>query len=219
MYAITHAATALVVKRAYPEAPLLPLLIGVQLVELIWIALTYMGVERFSTTHDAIHLSFLPYSHSLATGVGLAVLVWLGCVAMKQQRLGAALALAVMSHVFLDIIHHEPDIALLPFQWGQRLGLNLAGWPLADLTVETLYGVFCWRLYRGSAGLLTAIVAFNLANIPLMFPLPGTGDFIAMHRWILPTIILIQFLATSAVFLWLAPHGRRSEYGDRSNIP
>jgi hypothetical protein len=37
MFAINHAATALVIKKKYPQAPMGLLLISVQLTELLWV--------------------------------------------------------------------------------------------------------------------------------------------------------------------------------------
>ena len=82
MFAIDHAATALLIKRRYPSVPMTPLLVSVQAMELAWVGLNYLGVER-TTTEAAvrsvadIHLAYMPYSHSVATGVGAAILAWL----------------------------------------------------------------------------------------------------------------------------------------------
>ena len=46
---IDHAATALLVKRRYPAVPLALLLISVQAMELTWVGLNYLGVERTTT--------------------------------------------------------------------------------------------------------------------------------------------------------------------------
>jgi hypothetical protein len=205
MYAISHAATALVLKRRYPDAPIWPLLISVQLVELLWVAFTYLGIEHYAVADDHVHLDFLPFSHSVGTAVGLGLVVW--CVtafALKRPRLGFALALGVVSHVVLDIIHHEPDIRLLPIAWGPRLGFNLQGAPLADFVVELAYGVACWWIFRGRAGLLVVIVVFNLLNIPLMFPPSGAGATLEADPAVLPTIILVQIIVTWVAIWWLS---------------
>jgi hypothetical protein len=75
MFAIDHAATALLVKRRYPAVPLAPLLIAVQAMELAWVVLNYLGVERTTTAPVVrsvadIHLAYMPYSHSVATAGG-----------------------------------------------------------------------------------------------------------------------------------------------------
>ena len=200
MYAITHAATALIIKKRFPSTPMLPLLVGVQAIELLWVALVYVGIEHVSYSRDTVHLDFLPYSHSVGSTAAVALMTWLFVrYRQNQPAVAVALVLGIASHVFLDFIHHEPDIALLPLPAGPRFGLGLATWPVADLLVELLYGTMCWFIFGGDKGLLVAIVSFNLMNIPLMFPRPGTGAMLAERPFVLPTIILIQIVLT-----WLA---------------
>jgi hypothetical protein len=203
-YAISHASAALAFKKKYPRVGLWPLLIAVQAVELLWIIFTYLGIEHVSTTPDKIHLDFLPYSHSIFTGLFLAALAWGFGKSVRRTYVGTAIGLAILSHIALDIIHHEPDIALLPLVWGPRIGLNLQAYPLADLIVELAFCVLCWKYFGGSRGLLIGIVIFNLLNIPLMFPRPGIGTMVAQHHSLLPTIILIQIVASWLLIWWLA---------------
>ena len=214
MYAITHASAALVLKRKFPRVGLWPLLISVQLVELLWIGFTYLSIEHFRVTPDAIHLDFLPYSHSVFTGGLLALLAWGMGKGAHRSNVGAAIALGIFSHIVLDIIHHEPNIALLPIAWGPRLGLNLQGYPVLDFMVELAFCVGCWKIFHGSRGLLIGIVIFNLLNIPLMFPRAGSLTPIVEHPFILPTVILVQIVATWVVVWWF---GRGRIYlGDTS---
>src|SRR5258707_15797710 len=81
MFAVDHALTALLIKRRYREAPLAPILLSVQAMELAWVALNYGGIERTDAeaqVHSVadIHLSYMPYSHSVATACGAAALAW-----------------------------------------------------------------------------------------------------------------------------------------------
>ena len=194
-------------KRKFPRVGLWPLLIAVQLLELLWILFTYLGFEHSRITPNAVHLDYLPYSHSVATAFLLAALAWgFGRVA-RRTRLGAAIALGVLSHLVLDIIQHEPNITLLPLQWGPRLGLNLQGYPALDFLVELAFCVACWWIFRGSGGLLIGIVVFNLINLPLMFPRSTSFVPLIEHHNVLPTLILIQVLSTWLVVWWL---GRRT---------
>jgi len=205
VYAISHAATALVLKRRYPEASLWPLLIAVQFVELIWVALTYAGIEHVSVVADQVHLDFLPYSHSVATGFLLGLAAWAAMSGSSSgRRVGLALAIGVFSHIVLDLLHHEPDIRLLPFPWGPRLGLGLVRYPLADLLVEIAYCMFCWFYFRGSLALLVGLVFLNLMNLPALFPRPSMGETIAAHPAVLTTLILIQIVLTWIAVWWLS---------------
>ena len=82
MFAVDHAATALLIKRRFPSVSLTPLLLSVQAMELAWVGLNYLGIERTTTeaaVHSVadVHLAYMPYSHSVGVVVGVAVLVWL----------------------------------------------------------------------------------------------------------------------------------------------
>jgi hypothetical protein len=72
MFAVDHAATALLIKRRFPSVPLTPLLLSVQAMELAWVGLNYLGVEYTTTEASVrsvadIHLAYMPFSHSVAT--------------------------------------------------------------------------------------------------------------------------------------------------------
>jgi len=45
MFAINHAATALIVKKRHPQVPLVWLLISVQFVEIVWVLFNFLGIE------------------------------------------------------------------------------------------------------------------------------------------------------------------------------
>ncbi len=131
MFAIDHAATALLIKRKFPEEPIAPILVSVQLMELLWVGFNLLGLERTTTepvvrSVSDIHLSFIPYSHSVASAVVLALLAWLvGRVGFRRPRLSLALALGVVSHLVLDLLTHAPDIPLAPGIESVKLGLGL----------------------------------------------------------------------------------------------
>jgi hypothetical protein len=169
----------------------------------LWIAFTYLGIEHFRVANNKIHLDFLPYSHSVFSGALLAALALVMGRTARRAYVGAAIGLGIFSHIVLDIIHHEPNITLLPVEWGPRLGLNLQAIPLADYLVELAFCVVCWKIFGGSRALLIAIVILNLIfNLPLMFPTHGAIAFIAAHPFTLPTIILVQVVATWLVVWW-----------------
>ena len=180
-----------------------------QLVELLWVVFTYLGIEHARVTPDAIHLDFLPYSHSVFTGALLAAIALLMGKTVHRSNVGIAIALGIFSHIVLDIIHHEPNITLLPMAWGPRLGLNLQGYPVLDFIVELGFCIGCWKIFGGSRGLLIGIIIFNLINIPLMFPRPGSLTPIIEHPAVLPTLILVQIVSTWLLVWWL---GRRTIY-------
>jgi len=204
VFAINHAAAALAVKRRYPAVPLVLLLVSVQLSEFLWVLFNYVGIER-TTTEPAvryvgdIHLSHIPWSHSLASGVVLALLVWLVVGrALRRPLLGAALGIAVVSHILLDLVVHARDIQLLPGVAKPMLGLGLYhDAPLAAFVIEFGFGIWCWWYYRGGKALLAVIVLFNLANLSFFTTrIVGPEAMLAGRPTLIVTAILLQIVVT-----------------------
>ena len=203
MFAVDHAATALLIKRRFPSVPLTPLMLSVQAMELAWVGLNYLGVERTTTEATVrsvadIHLAYMPYSHSVATAAGAALLAWLVVEkGLGRPLLGRALGIGVTSHLVLDVVTHARDIALWP---GSTLALGLGLYdraPMWGFALEIAYGVMCWRVYRGSRSLLAMIILGNLANITLFSAaIPGPEQYLAGHPLMLVTLIAVQIVVT-----------------------
>ena len=210
MFAIDHAATALILKRRWPDAPLPWLLISVQLMELLWVMLNLLGVEKVSTApvvHSVadLRLELMPWSHSVATMLGAALLVWLVCRLAGHRRLGLALGAGVASHLILDLLTHDHDLALAPGLQA-HLGLGLYGSaPMVAFLLELAYGVLCWRIFRGSRTLLAVIVGFNLANLSFFSAaLPGPEELLASRPAAVVLVVLAQIIVTLVAVGWLA---------------
>jgi len=218
MFAVDHAATALLVKRRYPSVPLAPVLVSAQAMELAWVGLNYLGIERTTTEATVrsvadIHLAYMPYSHSVGTAVGAAILAWL--IVEKgfgRPALGRAVGLGIVSHLILDLATHGHDIVLWPGWATPKLGLGLyEAAPFAAFVVEFLYGIFCWYVYRGGPGLLALISVGNLANLSFLSPaIPGPEEYLAGRPTLLVTVIFVQIVATLVLVGALARRGTPS---------
>ncbi|WP_343686218.1 hypothetical protein [Chryseobacterium gleum] len=210
MYAINHAATALLIKKNAPRLPLLPLLISVQLLEVCWVFFNYFGWEHFSISGGKVHLDFLPYSHSVFSGIVAAILSF--CVinwGYKNRKLAIAFAIGVLSHVIIDIIFHEKDIQLSPFSAKPVLGLGILDYPILNFIIELAYGIFCWWYFKGSKALLWVIIIFNIIDLPMMLAKGDTLKPFVDYPFILPTVILFQILITwYFVYRYAAPKGK-----------
>lgn len=207
MFAIGHAATALIVKRKFPQAPMLWLLSSVQLMEFLWVAFNFAGLEQTTTESRVesvsdIHLLFMPYSHSIASGLGLGLLAWLAIgMGVRKHALGLAVGIGIVSHLVLDLITHAPDIAVAPGMPEPKFGLGLySAAPLLAFFIEILYGIFCWWIFRGGRALLIVIVLFNLANLSLLSAaVPGPEEWLAGHPLLVVTVIAVQIAVTLAL--------------------
>src|SRR5262245_27789397 len=185
MFAVDHAATALLIKRRYPAVSLAAVLLSVQAMELAWVGLNYLGVERTATETSVssvadIHLVYMPYSHSVATAVGGALLAWFVIEKrLGRPMLGRAIGIGIVSHLILDLATHAHDIALWPGSTLPALGLGLYDRaPMWGFALEMVYGVICWLVYRGRRALLALIVLGNLSNVTLFSAaIPGPEQY------------------------------------------
>jgi membrane-bound metal-dependent hydrolase YbcI (DUF457 family) len=207
MFAINHAATALIIKKEFINVPIIWLLISVQFMEILWAIFNFLGVERTTTEKEVryvgdVHLSFMPFSHSIVTMVGVALLAWLIISkGLGLPGIGIAVGIGVISHLILDLMTHSNDIAIAPFIRGPKFGLGLyAKYPIVAFILEIGYGIFCWWIYKGGWALFTTIVVFNLANIS-MFSSAVTGieKHMANRPLLITAVILVQILVTLTI--------------------
>ncbi len=206
MFAINHAATGLIIKKIYPDVPMAVILISVQLIEILWVALNLLGVER-TTTEDKVksvadvHLEYMPFSHSIVSTVLLAAAAWiLIALGLRAVDIATAVALGICSHLAFDLISHARDIAIAPIPDGRKLGVGLYEKPTIAFAFETIYGIFCWWLYGGGTALFWIIVLFNLANASFFIKaIPGPEAFLS-HRptWIV-IVVALQIIVTAAL--------------------
>jgi len=134
-------------KKAAPDVSLGALFMAAQFADLLWPTLLLLGLEQVEVQPGATlvtPLNFVsyPYSHSL-----LALVVWgalFGIVYHVSTRsrtlAGVTLGLLVLSHWFLDVLMHRPDLPLTP-SGAARLGLGL--WNSMALTLAGELLLFC----------------------------------------------------------------------------
>lgn len=180
---IGHYAAGLGCKRLAPAVSLGALFLACQWADLLWPTLVLAGIERFSiypgaTAVTPLDFEYYPFSHSL-----LSLLIWgivLGlvyrAVAGSTWRAAVVLAALVLSHWFLDVIAHRPDMPLAP-GLSPRLGLGLWNSIPATFAVEfALYAAGIWLYLKatvardriGSIGLwilLLFLAVVEVANI------------------------------------------------------
>lgn len=214
MNAINHAATALLINRKWPGVPLLWVLVSVQFVECLWVAFNLVGLEVTSTEPqvralDDIHLSYMPYSHSIASSIALSLVAWLVVSYLfKRPRWAVAIAVAISSHIVLDVATHVQDIQLAPGLASPRVGSGLYAVPAIALAVESLYGVWCWWMFRGTRPLLAVILVFNLGALSFYVPqIPGPEIFLAGHPKVFAASIGFHVVAGLAAVGYFA-HSR-----------
>lgn len=174
---IGHWAPALIAAAASPRAPRLgTLFIAAQLVDWAFFGFLLLGIEHMRVTPgisamNPMDLYHMPYTHSLlgsvAFAAGFAALIW----AASRERLAAVIGGAVvLSHWFLDLLVHVPDLTLAGSP--PKLGLGLWNDPVVAMPLEiglTLGALWFYAARRRPAplrlgtltGLLLALQAVN----------------------------------------------------------
>lgn len=218
MHAANHAVTALAIKKTFPSAPLVPLLLSVQVAELMWVGFHLVGWERtelvtpFNSVAD-VHFLHMPWSHSIFAGVMLALLFGaMGAALWKKWVVAGALALGAASHVALDVLIHAPDIAIAPMIDLPRIGLGPYGSaPVLAFVIEIAFGLVVWRFVRGGWGLLAFIAIFNAMALTSYMPmLHGSEAQFAGDTRAFVWFIFAQIALTLPLTYALAPRWMRA---------
>ena len=218
MQAISHVATALILKRQFPGAPMLGLIAGTEAIEFLWVGFNIAGIERTEIGPDQmqsiadVHLVHMPFSHSVGVSLVVATLTY---AILRWRGLGAiapAIGLAILSHIVLDLLVHAHDIAWFP-GLSPHLGTGLySDLPLGAFIVEALWTLICWIGFSGSWKLLGLMMAFQLASLPFYSTALNTGEAMLLGQETLFTfVILAQTLITSAVMWWATRDTRSKE--------
>lgn len=149
---IGHFAVAFAAKRAAPTVSLGELFIACEFVDLIWPVLFLAGLETVAivpgiTAFTPLDFQHYPWSHSLLMGAVWALAFGALHVARGRRWVAAAVvALVVLSHWFLDLIVHRPDLPLAPGS-DLKVGFGLWNSVTGTLLVEGALFVVGVRFY------------------------------------------------------------------------
>ena len=206
---IGHYAPAMVAA-THPRAPGLgTLFVAGQVLDFGFFGLALTGAENFRITPGItkmvpLDLYDMPYTHSLlgsaVLAAGFALLIWL----VTRNRTGALIGGAVvLSHWFLDLLVHAPDLTLAGAP--PKFGFGLWNYPMIEMPLEIgiTFGALAFFVARtrpvapGSriALVLLAILLAVFQAVNWFAPEPETADANMMIT------ALIAFAVLSAVAL------------------
>jgi hypothetical protein len=194
---IGHWAPALAAAAASPRAPKIgTLFIAAQLVDWAFFGLLLVGVEHMRFTPgisvmNPMDLYHMPYTHSLlgsaAFAAAFAALLWLGS---KDRVLALIGGTVVLSHWFLDLLVHVPDLTLVGSP--PKLGLGLWNHPAVEMPLELAitFGALWWyaRVRRPAPLRLGVLAAVLLA-------LQAVGWFGPVGQEVDASVSLVSFVA------------------------
>ncbi len=144
------------------------LFVAGQLVDWGFFALASVGIEKMRiapgiTAMNPLDMYHMPYTHSLLGAFVWALAFALVLLSTRHGRTAALIGGAVVvSHWFLDLLFHRPDLTLAGGD--AKLGLGLWNAPVATVVVElTLVGLcFWWYLRRTKGPLVPPLILLGL---------------------------------------------------------
>ncbi|MFQ5581415.1 MAG: hypothetical protein ACE5F3_02165 [Mariprofundaceae bacterium] len=187
---VGHYAASLALKNVEKKASLGLLFLAVQFVDILFFPFVLLGIERINvvenfTQSTHFELEYMPYTHSM-----LASFLWAGfiyavyrIVPLRNKPVALVMGIAVLSHWFLDLIVHTPDLPL----WSDaspKLGLGLWNNAIATYAFEAVLLVTGLWLYLrsttatsfiGKYGMGVFVVILLLINAVNIFG-PPFGD-------------------------------------------
>ena len=164
---IGHFAVAFAAKPAAPSVSLGTLFFACQWVDLMWPLFLLAGLERVEirpgiTAFTPLDFVYYPWTHSLVMGVLWAVAFGLLYLSTRGNGKAALIVAAVLlSHWFLDLVAHRPDLPLAPGS-ETRWGLGLWNSIPATLLVEVSMFIAGVALYVGRTRALDRIGRWGL---------------------------------------------------------
>lgn len=179
---IGHFGAGFAGKKFSKSASLGTYFMAAQWIDLIWPILVLFGIEKVEIKSGVsevtpLDFTYYPFTHSL-----VGVLIWailFGTIyyyIKKNYKTSIILGLLVLSHWFLDLIVHIPDLPIFSGE-GLKVGLGLWNSFAATLIVEGLVFVIGLYLYLESTkaknktgkyslwGLVVFLVAIYIMNL------------------------------------------------------
>ena len=152
---IGHFAAGLALKRLAPRTNLGWLIAAVSFLDLLWPFFLMAGLERVridpgNTAFTPLDFVFYPFTHSLQMAVVWSIFLGGVYYVFTKYRIGAiAVAIGVLSHWFLDLIAHRPDLQI--YAGGEKYGFGLWNSIVGTVIVESvMFASGIWLYLRST---------------------------------------------------------------------
>ena len=211
---IGHFAPALIAAARPRAAGLGTLFVAAQLVDIGFAALLIPGIEAMRivpgiTAMNPMDLYHMPYTHSL-----LGTLVWAGIFGSlvwfvtKRKAVAIGAGLVVVSHWFVDLIVHIPDLTL--YGAPPKLGLGFWDQPMIAIPLEILFigaalVYYAKRTHSPAGNRRLRILAGLLA---LFQAIDWFGPKESAYSLAIPTTMLLAYALLAGTAAWAGANRR-----------
>ena len=180
--------------------------LAAQWVDLIWPILLLLGIEKAEIKPGAsvvtpLNFTYYPFSHSL-----FGVIVWAALFGMvyylikKNSKNAIVLGLIVISHWFLDLFVHIPDLPLFP-GYNLKVGLGLWNSLPATIILEGFIFILGVYLYLKTTKAKNKIGTYSLAVLIIFLIIMYISNLIGPPP---PSVEAIGFVGNAQwlIILW-----------------
>ena len=141
---VGHYGPSFAIKAIQHPIRLWVLFIAVQLLDVGWSVLVFLGVEKVRivpgiTASNPLDLYYMPYTHSLVAAFAWAVAGIMLCrllLGVRDWSASIYIGGAVFSHWVLDFLVHRRDLPL--YDDAAKFGLGIWNYPIIALSLEAL---------------------------------------------------------------------------------
>ncbi|MEQ8714687.1 MAG: hypothetical protein RIC80_16835 [Cyclobacteriaceae bacterium] len=218
---VGHYVSSLALKKYDKNISLGWLFIGAQFVDILFFPFVVMGIERMNivegfTATNHLDLEYMPYTHSLLATAFWALLgyfVFANLLKMGHKS-GIAMALAIASHWFVDLVVHTPDLPI----WSDsspKLGFGI--WNYRELA----FGLEALFLFGGLYIYIQAVKPTNkvgkygmIGYAVFLLALHGSqvyGPPAASDKTTLAIVAVVTYLAFGGIAHWLDKKAMQKE--------
>ena len=205
---IGHFAPALVAAARPKAAGLGTLFVAAQIVDIGFAALLFPGLEAMRivpgiTAMNPMDLYHMPYTHSLVGALlwaaGFGALVWF---ATKRRAAAIGAALVVVSHWFIDLLVHIPDLTL--YGAPPKLGFGLWNHPMIAMPLEILFigAALAYYARQTQASTGNRRLWILAAALALFQAIDWFGPKQPVFSLAIPALMLFAYALTAGVAAW-----------------
>ncbi len=216
---VGHYAVSFAVKSANRTIPLWILFLAVQLVDVFWAIFVLTGIEKVRivpgiTATNPLDLYSMPYTHSLVAAILWSVFGYLIYRYGFKPNSKAALlvGLGVLSHWFLDLIVHRPDLQIYDNTF--KAGFGLWNYPVIAFALEAMLLIGGLVLYLRSSRPVSNVGKYGPAVFVALLILVQAGT-----NWGSPpsspnqvaVTALTAYLGFAGIVYWIERQRREDE--------
>jgi hypothetical protein len=210
-----HFAIGAALKAKGPDVPVLPIMIGVGLIDIIDGLFIMAGIDTVTPNLKALpylffDLKFIDWDHSL-----LMALIWsllFGLIFWKNRKVAIFATIAAFSHFIVDIPMHNGDLALFPFS-SAKIGMGIWGkYPYGSWFFEVAFSLlllaYSWyKSHKQKINILPQIIFLCLLMIqmsPWFSPMKNVAKLSEPYTHLLHGFLVsCGFLIPSLIFVYL----------------